>query len=360
MRSEAGLEVWDDTIRQIVSDGGVALLIGAPDTGKTTFCRRAALAAIQAGRRAAIVDADVGQSEIGPPACVSVAIADAPFERLSDLDPVHSAFVGAISPRYATLEHLAAVCRSVHVAGSLGAHLILCDTTGFARGPAARRLKSAKEFAIRPDHVIELTRRASRHPRADADDGASRPRRFHTLPVPACIALKPPTMRASRREHRFLKALEGSVDRDWPIESVRLAGTWIGSGSPLAAGECAGLSRAVRCTVCYAEARQGHLGMITTQPPRTDLAQAAARETYGALEVSVTLEYSLRDLLVGLGDYRGDLLALGRVLSMDYMGRTLKVATPTHSYGLVREIRFGLTRIDHEGRTLATLRPGDV
>ncbi len=74
----------------------------------------------------------------------------------------------------------------------------------------------------------------------------------------------------------------------------------------------------------------------------------------------MTLEYSLRDLLVGLGDYRGDLLALGRVLSMDYMGRTLKVATPTHSYGLVREIRFGLTRIDHEGRTLATLRPGDV
>src|SRR5882724_8235066 len=55
--------------------GGVALLVGATDRGKTTFAAMAA--AILAGElsKVAVVDADIGQSEIGPPGTVGMAAA---------------------------------------------------------------------------------------------------------------------------------------------------------------------------------------------------------------------------------------------------------------------------------------------
>lgn len=373
MGSEPGIEVWDDTIRHIVAGGGVVLLIGAPDTGKTTFCCRAANAAIEAGRRVAIVDGDIGQSEIGPPACVSMAVPEAPFARMSDLPPVRSAFVGTISPRYAAIEHLAAFCRTVYAARSMDVDLVLCDTTGYVQGPAAQRLKSAKAVALRPEHVVRLTRRAVRQapgpeaerevrrtPGPTAAGNAPAPQHTHTLPVPACIALKPPMMRAQRREYRFLKAIENSVIREFPLESVRMQGTWIGSGAALSATACAQLSRALRTSVRYAETRPGHLGAIVASPPRPELADMACRELYGADYASITLEANLGDLLVGLNDAAGDMLSLGRLAELDYAGRILRIATPTLSYALVREVRFGLTRVDAQGRVLASLRPGDV
>ena len=53
--------------------------LGGMDVGKTTFTRRLVNRLTTQGQRAAIVDGDLGQSEIGPPACVGMAFADAPL-----------------------------------------------------------------------------------------------------------------------------------------------------------------------------------------------------------------------------------------------------------------------------------------
>jgi len=51
----------DDLIRR----RGVIMLIGAPDTGKTTFARHLLAEAVAAGKSAAYIDADVDQSTTG-------------------------------------------------------------------------------------------------------------------------------------------------------------------------------------------------------------------------------------------------------------------------------------------------------
>jgi polynucleotide 5'-hydroxyl-kinase GRC3/NOL9 len=352
-------EIWNDAIDAIVSAGGLALVIGAPDTGKTTFCRLAALHALSQGRTVTVVDADIGQSEIGPPGCVSVAEPKEPFARMGDLQPSAMAFVGTISPRYAAMEHLAATCRAVALARASEPHLILCDTTGFVKGPVAQRLKRAKVFALRPEHLVSLSRRRSgsnASPRLAQDLLPT----VHHLGVPRAIVLKPPPLRLQRREARLAGALEGSLAREWPIESVRLPTTWIGSGIALSQPACRQLAHRLKVPVRYAESRPDHLGVVAGTPPQRDLALAVARELYGASEFSVTLESDIPDLLVGLGDAHGDLLGLGRLIGIDYAARVLRVATPIHAYSLVREIRFGFVRISDRGQTLALLRPGDV
>ena len=80
---------WADKIaEQILSQGliqtGVCLILGAADTGKTTLA--AALAKHAASSQpVGIIDADIGQSHIGPPATVGWALVKNPEIDFSQL-----------------------------------------------------------------------------------------------------------------------------------------------------------------------------------------------------------------------------------------------------------------------------------
>src|SRR5689334_12910861 len=96
---------WESTLAAIVEMGGSTLIMGGIDAGKTTFTRLLVNRLVERGRRIGVIDADLGQSEIGPPACVGLALVDAPIAALSDAVPHALAFVGATSPLGHLLEH---------------------------------------------------------------------------------------------------------------------------------------------------------------------------------------------------------------------------------------------------------------
>ncbi len=65
-----------------------AIVIGSVDTGKSTLCRFLLNEAQRAGRSSALLDCDVGQKTVGPPACVTLAEAGS----------TKLAFVGTTNP----------------------------------------------------------------------------------------------------------------------------------------------------------------------------------------------------------------------------------------------------------------------
>jgi len=100
-QSIASTEPPEKTAQQLVDRGqikkGLYLIIGATDTGKTTLI--AALAKHLAKKSAVgIVDADIGQSHIGPPATVGWSIVEKAEFDFSKLDCRGMSFVGDISP----------------------------------------------------------------------------------------------------------------------------------------------------------------------------------------------------------------------------------------------------------------------
>ena len=70
-------------VDQAVRTKHTVLLIGGMDTGKTTLSRELLTAALAAGRPAALLDADVGQKTVGPPATISLKVVRSP----EDLEP---------------------------------------------------------------------------------------------------------------------------------------------------------------------------------------------------------------------------------------------------------------------------------
>ncbi len=204
------------------AEASMVMLIGAMDTGKSTLGRRIAARALALGRTVAYVDADVGNSTIGPPACAGVAV----LESQSDLDTMDTAdrlhFVGSVTPDRLVLQHVIATA-SLAEYGRRAADLVIVDTTGAISGVTGETLKYHKVELIRPDLVIALQRGGELEP------VIGMLRRFLaadvvTLPADPDVNPVGPDQRATRRADNFATAFEPPLDR-WRVRPTVFAPT---------------------------------------------------------------------------------------------------------------------------------------
>ncbi|MHC4186055.1 MAG: Clp1/GlmU family protein [Planctomycetota bacterium] len=135
---------------------GVCLVLGASDTGKTALI--GALAKRIASRQpVAIIDADIGQSHLGPPTTVGWAVVDNAEIDLGELSADGISFVGDVTPIGRLLQLTAAITQCVRQASEV-AGLVLLDTPGLVRGAAASALWWTLQRFLRPEQIIALQR----------------------------------------------------------------------------------------------------------------------------------------------------------------------------------------------------------
>lgn len=154
------MDPYEELIDRAVSRRGVHVLIGGMDAGKSTLARRIAAAGVSQKLRVALLDADVGQSTIGPPTTVGLRLArsaqDLEPEALRRADDL--AFVGSISPQGHLLPLVTGTRLLLDRAREQGAELVVVDTTGQVSGVYAQLLKFHKVGILQPDLVIGLAR----------------------------------------------------------------------------------------------------------------------------------------------------------------------------------------------------------
>lgn len=350
---------WDEICQHILARPGLVLIIGAPDTGKTTFVTYLVRHACARDLGCAVVDADIGQSEIGPPACISMGCPTGPIEQLSQVEPLASGFVGSISPEWALVDHLAQTCAMAARARDTGVPLIIVDTTGFAPLPWSEQLKRAKLDALRPAHVVVLERTASSSPLLRCLRSLEKPSAYFA-PVPEWIAAKSPPMRAQRRAWRLSRALAGGTVRAWPLEELVLENTWLGSGQRLSQAAVRQLSLEGRAEIVHAELVGRRLGVVLRREADYDILRSAAERLYGTSTVMTMRPVSLDSLLVGLHDGARNLLGLGILLGIDFVAYRLRICTAISVPSAVRIVRFGYVRCNPEGQILGIVRAKEL
>lgn len=147
----------------IANQGGVVMLIGAPDTGKSTLAREILRQSIAKGKVAALVDADVAQSTVGPPGCVGLkwVRTSNDLTEISEADALR--FVGSTNPSRLVLQMVLATAALVEQARTT-ADLVLIDTTGAVSGVVGQTLKYHKVETCHPELVVGLQRGAELEP----------------------------------------------------------------------------------------------------------------------------------------------------------------------------------------------------
>jgi polynucleotide 5'-hydroxyl-kinase GRC3/NOL9 len=140
---------------------GRFLLLGGTDTGKTT------LMSVLANRLArkqpvALVDADIGQSHIGPPTTVGWTVLDKgaaplPGPEAAEWPARGISFVGDITPVGHLLQLTAALALCLEQAEQ-AADVVLIDTPGLVTGGAACALWWTIQKLLRPERIIAIQR----------------------------------------------------------------------------------------------------------------------------------------------------------------------------------------------------------
>ena len=219
-------EDWADRVaqdfqRQGLLGRGACLVLGGADTGKTTLALALA-ARIAQSRPVAIVDADVGQSHIGPPSTVGWAVVDNPNFDLSAIEPDGIAFVGDITPVGHLLQFTAALTRCVEQAAKL-AEVILIDTPGFIAGPPANALWWTVQHVLTPDLIIAVQRA---NELCDILAGLKFcGSRVEPVESPASISVKSPQQRRRHRQRQFGIYFRDSACYNLDLADLSVQGT---------------------------------------------------------------------------------------------------------------------------------------
>lgn len=153
-------------IAQLVKQPQRIFVAGGIDSGKTTFAFRLAQAAVDAGMPAAVIDADLAHSTIGPPATIGLKIFRKPedFNPESRQNPDSLAFVGAVSPRGKLLSVVVGTAKLVFRAIELGAKTTIVDTSALIAGVAGQYLQIHSAELCRPHCVVSLARGGEMEP----------------------------------------------------------------------------------------------------------------------------------------------------------------------------------------------------
>ena len=311
----AASEIFERSLRTV-------LVIGGSAVGKSSFCRYLTEVLLARQAEVAFVDADIGQSNIGPPATVTLGYPVAPIN-FPTVPPAAYYFVGSTGPigRFLPL-----VIGTATLAREARAAFVIIDTTGLVH-ESGRILKNYKIDAVRPDVVVALERR-----------NELAPIRVANRHVPS-IKIKPSRKAHGKDDYEKIAVRRQSYARHFfcaaslqlSLESVLFQRTLLFTGEPIE----------IEGAIHAEQSSEGILivGAPDRQPPNSKI---------------LPLGFE-RNLLCGIADGTGRCLGLGIIERIDFTSCTIALTTAVQG-AKVRIVQFGDVYVTPEGGELGQVK----
>jgi len=205
------------------------LAIGDVDSGKSTLCTYLANVLLNEHPNISVIDADVGQSDIGPPTSIGLGVADGYLLSLADLDPISMFFVGHTSPAPAPDKVILGI-RKLMELRSMDHNPTIINTDGWIADDEACAFKARMINEISPDLVVVIQSDREADPIMDVTSTTA-----IRVQSPTVIRKRTRDERRRLRELSYRKYLADAVTRHIDFDKVRLRGAEVRNGRLLAA-----------------------------------------------------------------------------------------------------------------------------
>lgn len=215
--------VLDQKIKEAVLDpqNRTIMVMGGSDTGKTTLIEDF-LELLLPGFKVGVVDADLGQSHVGPPTTIAWGILEKKFAGWYNLEVKDFYFVGATSPSGNLLPMITGV-KIIYDKARPRADKILMDTTGMIGGGPARVLKRCMIDIIQPQIILALQRTDELEHILISFKGMTIPR-IYRMKVPSSVRPKNYSERVRYRQEKFKAYFESAQSLVLACDRIGLGG----------------------------------------------------------------------------------------------------------------------------------------
>lgn len=333
-----------DRVVKSIFKARTTIVIGSTDTGKTTFIRSMANEIFRAGKSCAIVDADMGQSDIGPPTTIGLGWVRHPIDRMDQVDVIGIYFVGSISPKGHLLQTIVGTKRMVDKAILMGFDHILIDTTGLVNGPLGQSLKGHKIELIQPELMILLQHGSELEYLLRRFSRSSKYPPLVLFPS-RDIRKKPLSERREYRKRAFINYFADKSRHEVDLNSIFLVDFPFFSGESLTEKEKEVISKKIDEVVLWAESLKEELLLVTIdQIP--EMKEKNLKDQMGKEHIYFYKMSDFKDVLAGLYDSNGEFFSLAVVKEIDFFNKRaiLDIAHPEKD---ICGIRFSRYRIDY-------------
>jgi len=338
---------WLQTAEKILDreEPTTVLVLGSVDCGKTGFCTFLANSAFVKKRKVAIVDGDMGQSDVGPPGTVSFAVLGEPVADLFKLRSKELKFIGVTSPSGKVNDVLDAVGYLRQRAAEQSADFIIVNTDGWVEGEAAVEYKVGLVEKVAPNSIVAVQCEDELSPILD---GLRQPQ-VMVVQSPPIIKKRDQETRKLLRESAYKKYLKDLKVRSFPLSWVAFEGDlkFNGSnGSPLKKR----IENITGKEVLFCHEAQDSIAVMLGKTATMSEEQSKKLESELSKHVLLLRWGDEEGVLVALEDAAGKMLGLGTIGAVDFDKGTIALNTSVEEP--VSKIIVGQIRLDAEGHEI--------
>ena len=212
---------WVETfgrLIQLLKRPVVTMVIGKTDSGKTSFCTYLINRLFSHKKRIAILDGDLGQTEIGPPGTVSYAFVSEPLTEMYNMKLRNGFFVGSTSPNGALDKILEGMILMKSEITNESADFVIINTDGWVEGEEALKYKVKLAEKLEPDVVFFVQQKDELQPLITAL------KKFTAiiLESPQVAKQRDTAKRKNLRDLNYAKYLAGAKLKAMPLNYLKI------------------------------------------------------------------------------------------------------------------------------------------
>jgi polynucleotide 5'-hydroxyl-kinase GRC3/NOL9 len=336
---------WNDACKEFLdlqAKPVTAMVIGSVDSGKTSFCTYLVNRILSEKRKVAVLDGDLGQSDIGPPSTIGYAFVIRPITDLFSLRAKNAFFVGETSPSKVTGKVIAAMASLKKEVLASNSECVVINTDGWVEGEFAVNYKIELTEELNPDFIFCIQQKNELAPFINDLE------KFKKIVVesPSFIRQRDIEKRRSLRELGYIKYLANP-------KVLSLSLSWLKVEGSELLDICKTRTNARQASRAY-----GLLGMkplhlselgdkvcvVIGKRSRIDVDNIKKLEEYTNKKVVVARKGEEEGLLAGLYDSKRKFLGIGVLEEIDYMRKTVKISTPVS--GDIGILALGTIKLD--------------
>jgi len=304
----------------------IAMVLGAVDSGKTSFSTYLINKLLNMKLQGAILDGDLGQSDIGPPCTVAYAYLTKPITDLFDLRAKNAVFLGITSPSSAVDKVIDGLCKLKEEILTRNPNFIVINTDGWVEGEEAVNYKVRLVNKLKPDVVFCIQQKDEMTPLLNRIGDLTKV----VVDSPPAIKQRSREKRRSLRELGYIKYLRNAKAQSLPLGWLKIEGNEVLGlkKTPPTARRAQRIYELLGMKPLHYAELEDRVSIVIGRTRWIHEDRVRKIEEFAKKKVTVVRKGEEEGLLAGFHDADRRFLGIGVIQEVDYNRRTARILTP--------------------------------